>query len=83
MYCETNYKVTSLGGEDPEAVVPEAAGDEEAGVHSGHKAVPPGLQALAEVVAEVASLQRVGSPLGWENNIYYTVGIIEKCSVLK
>lgn len=45
---------TGLGGEDPEAVVPEAGGDEEARVDGGDEAVAARAHALREVVAQLA-----------------------------
>lgn len=49
----------ALRREHPEAVVPEAAGQQEPAVDRRHEAVGAYLQVLAEVVAEVAALRRV------------------------
>ena len=54
--------LTRLGGEYSEAVVPEAARDDEARVDSRHETVTAHLDLLAEVVAEMASmLQRIAT----------------------
>lgn len=47
--------LTRLGAEDPEAVVPEAGGDEEARVHGGDEAVAARAHALREVVAQLTT----------------------------
>lgn len=50
--------LTGFRGEDPEAVVPEAGGDEEARVHGGDEAVAARAHALREVVAQLPPRQR-------------------------
>lgn len=52
------HRLTSLRGEHPEAVVPEAGGDEEARVDGRHEAVAARAHALREVVAQLAPRQR-------------------------
>lgn len=53
------HDLGGFGRENAEAVVPEAACDQELAVHGGHEAVGADLQVLAEVVAQVPPQHRV------------------------
>lgn len=53
--------LTSLSGEDPEAVVPEAGGDEEPGVDGRYETVAARAHSLREVVAQLTPRQRLGT----------------------
>lgn len=63
----SEYDLDDLGGlrgEDAEAVVPEAARDQEFAVHGGDEAVRSDLHVLAEIVAQVAPLHRIRAVVG-------------------
>jgi hypothetical protein len=49
------FRPTGLGGENSEAVVPEAASDDEARVDGCHEAVAANLDFLTEIIAKMSS----------------------------
>lgn len=59
---------TCFGSEYPKTVVPEAAGNQEATVDGCNEAIRTDFQHLAEVVAQMASADRVAVVVGAVNS---------------